>query len=95
MDDKQKRPDHATEIAERARVRASQRWGVGAAEFLAALNGKMVIITTIDSKVYTGTLIGVDIYDLLIKTPAGATVLVTKGSIKTVAAATNGTTQSS
>lgn len=65
-------------------------WGMTAAEFYAGLQGKAINVTTIDAKIYGGFLVGLDQYDLLIRTPAGVVMLIAKHAIKVVTPATNG-----
>lgn len=87
-----KQPGDAGQIGERAKVTAQKTWGVTAAEFYAGLQGKAINVTTIDAKIYGGFLVGVDQYDIFIKTPAGVVQMIAKHAIKSVMAApaTNG-----
>lgn len=67
------------ETQDNARART---WGVSAAEFYANLRDKPVQVVTLDSKIYKGALIGVDVYDVVIKQANGATILLAKHAIK-------------
>lgn len=63
---------------------APKTWGISAAEFYADLRNKNVQIITTDSKLYKGTLIGVDVYDVTIKQDSGLVMLIAKHAIKTI-----------
>ena len=65
---------------------APKTWGVSAAEFYAGLRGKSVQVITLDGKVYTGALVGVDTYDLVIKQPNGLAILIAKHAVKLIGA---------
>ena len=56
-------------------------WGMSAVEFYTALKDKPIQITTLDGKVYRGTLIGVDQYEVFVATPQGI-LLMAKHAIK-------------
>ncbi|HEY77282.1 MAG TPA: hypothetical protein G4O00_14090 [Thermoflexia bacterium] len=58
-----------------------QVWGKRSAEFYADLQGKKVRVSTVTGKVYSGVLVGVDTYDLIIRQDSGLEVLITKGSV--------------
>ena len=61
-------------------------WGIASAEFYVGLRDRPAQIVTMDSKVYKGLIVGVDQYDLLLKQPSGATILIAKHAIKLVQA---------
>jgi len=65
-------------------VKASPHWGLGAKEFYRSLANQPIKITALDGKLYSGTLIGVDQYDLFVRQNNGATVLFAKHSVKLV-----------
>ena len=61
-------------------------WGVSAAEFYAGLRDAPIQVMTLDGKLYKGILIGVDVYDVVIKQANGATILLAKHAVKFVQA---------
>ena len=70
--------------------RAPKTWGATSAEFYAALRDKAVQVIALDGKLYPGVLVGVDTYDLIVKQPNGATVLIAKHAVKLVTPDPNG-----
>jgi len=67
-----------------AKPKTSQRWGISAAEFYAALKEQPVQVALGDGKVIVGVLIGVDTYDLMLRTKDNRQVLVAKHAAKYV-----------
>ncbi len=63
-----------------------QVWGRRSAEFYADLQGKRVRVCVTTGKVYAGTLVGVDVYDIIIRQDNGTELLLPKGNIVYVAA---------
>jgi hypothetical protein len=61
---------------------APRTWGVSSAEFYANLRDAPIQAVTLDGKLYKGTLVGVDLYDLVIKQTSGATILLAKHAVK-------------
>jgi sRNA-binding regulator protein Hfq len=59
-------------------------WGVSSREFFDAMQNKPVRVTSIDGKVYAATLIGLDLYDLILKQSDGALILMPKHAIKLI-----------
>ena len=60
----------------------SPYWGLGARDFYRALADKPIKITALDGKLYGGTLIGVDQYDIVIRQANGLTILFPKHAVK-------------
>ncbi len=60
----------------------STRWGISSAEFYSALRDRPVKITAVDSKSYSGVLVGIDQYDLIFRPTNGLVVLFPKHSVK-------------
>jgi len=58
-----------------------QVWGKRAAEFFAALENQPVQVATTTGKLFKGTLIGVDVYDIVIRQESGLELLLPKGNI--------------
>ena len=61
-------------------------FGMRSAEFYAALEGKSIRVAFMDGKAMTGTLIGLDQYDIILDKD-GVQVLIPKHSLKYVAPA--------
>lgn len=59
-------------------------WGISSREFYDAVQNKPVRVTTMDGKIYTVTLVGVDQYDLILKQGDGALILMPKHAIKLI-----------
>lgn len=76
---KQSNPNQSTQVAA---TKASPHWGVSAHEFYRTLADKPVKITALDGKLYAGTLIGVDQYDIVIRQANGLIILFPKHSVK-------------
>lgn len=70
-------------------------WGMTAAEFYAALQGKPVRVELIGGKAFAGELLGVDQYDLMIKQSSGLVLLIPKHAFALLHAAKNGGAQAS
>jgi hypothetical protein len=60
-------------------------WGVTAREYFDTVQNKPVRVTTVDSKVYSATLVGVDLYDIVLKHEDGTLILMPKHAIKMIA----------
>ena len=60
----------------------SAYWGLSSHEFYRGLANKPVKITALDGKLYGGTLVGVDQYDLFLRQANGLTLLFPKHAIK-------------
>ncbi len=58
-----------------------QVWGKRSHEFLAELEGKIVSIAVTTGKIFRGQLIGVDVYDLIIRQESGLELLIPKGNV--------------
>jgi len=61
--------------------RVSQVWGKRSAEFYTELQNQQVLVAIISGKVIKGELIGVDVYDLIIRQEAGLELLIPKGNV--------------
>jgi hypothetical protein len=59
-------------------------WGLRTSEFYSTLRNKPIKITALDGKLYSGTLVGVDQYDLVIRQANGLTILFPKHAVKIV-----------
>jgi hypothetical protein len=80
--------DHTKEKnAQPREERAPTRWGLQSAEFYLQLRDKPVLVGLLDGKLYKGTLVGVDTYDLIIRQATGSVVLISKGSLRYVTGA--------
>ncbi len=60
----------------------SPYWGLGANEFFRSLASKPIKLAAMDGKLYSGTLVGVDQYDLFVRQTNGLTLMFPKHSIK-------------
>ncbi len=56
-------------------------WGRKAPQFYEALRDQPVIVHTTTGKSFSGTLIGVDVYDIVIKQTSGLEILFSKGNL--------------
>jgi hypothetical protein len=74
--------DSATPSPIRESAKSSAYWGMRTQDFYRALANKSIKITALDGKLYSGTLIGVDQYDLVIRQVNGLTILFPKHAIK-------------
>ncbi len=59
----------------------AQVWGKRTAEFLLDLQDRPVYVLTTSGKAFRGTLVGVDVYEILIRQSSGLEILLTKGNI--------------
>ena len=66
-------------MTEKSRV--AQVWGKRAAIFYAEQEGQMVQVAVSTGKIFNGTLIGVDVYDIVIRQQSGLELLIPKGNI--------------
>jgi len=55
-------------------------WGKKAAQFYAELQGQQVVVLTSGER-YAGTLVGVDVYDIIIRQSNGLEMLLSKGNV--------------
>jgi len=61
-------------------------WGVSASEFYAGLQDKTILLMTVHDIKVKGTLLGVDLYDIVIRQPNGIPILLAKHSIRSIQA---------
>ncbi len=61
--------------------KASQVWGKRAADFFSELENQTILIAVSSGKIFKGELIGVDVYDLIIRQDSGLELLLPKGNI--------------
>jgi small nuclear ribonucleoprotein (snRNP)-like protein len=64
-----------------ARSKPAQVWGRRAAEFYEELEGQLVLVAVSNGKMFKGHLVGVDVYDIIIRQDSGLELLIPKGSI--------------
>jgi hypothetical protein len=65
----------------------AQVWGRRSAAFYADLEGETVTVAVVTGKCFRGTLVGVDTYDLIIRQGSGLELLLPKGNVVYVHAA--------
>ncbi|MBN1877876.1 MAG: hypothetical protein JXA33_26885 [Anaerolineae bacterium] len=58
-----------------------QVWGKRSSEFFAELENQPVLVAVNTGKVFKGTLVGVDVYDVIIRQDSGLELLIPKGNI--------------
>lgn len=63
------------------KVKPAQVWGKRAAEFYTELEDQSVQVAVMTGKTFKGTLIGVDVYDIIIQQDSGLELLIAKGNI--------------
>jgi small nuclear ribonucleoprotein (snRNP)-like protein len=63
------------------KTKPAQVWGKRAAEFYTELENQMVQVSVTSGKTFKGTLIGVDVYDIIIQQESGLELLISKGNI--------------
>ena len=73
---------------EKKTEKPKRNWGQSQAGYLAALEGKQVTLVFADGKAIKGELTGVDTYELFVKQANGLEVMINKGAVKYVHAAT-------
>jgi len=61
--------------------KASHVWGKRTADFFADLRNESISVAVSNGKVFKGRLIGVDVYDILIRQDSGLELLLSKGNI--------------
>lgn len=66
---------------------APQVWGKRSAEFFGALEGQEVLVALVSGQRLRGLLIGMDVYDLVIRQSSGLGVSIHKGALLYVHAA--------
>jgi sRNA-binding regulator protein Hfq len=64
-----------------ARSKPAQVWGRRAAEFYEELEDELVLIAVRNGKMFKGHLVGVDVYDVIIRQESGLELLIPKGAI--------------
>ncbi len=60
---------------------APQTWGVRSQDFYATLHNQPVLVTLQNNVKVKGVLIGLDIYDIIIRQDSGLELLIAKGAI--------------
>ena len=65
-----------------------QVWGKRSAAFYAGLQGQPVVVATVTGQRFSGRLVGVDVYDILIRQGSELELLIPKGNVVYVHAAT-------
>lgn len=63
------------------KTRPPQVWGKRAAAFYAELENQLVQVAVANGKIFKGTLIGVDVYDIIIEQDSGLELLIAKGNV--------------
>lgn len=63
------------------KAKASQVWGKRSADFYTELENQPVQVAVSNGKSFKGMLIGVDVYDILIRQETGLELLIPKGNI--------------
>ena len=63
------------------KVRPAQVWGKRAAVFYTDLENQLVQVAVATGKIFKGTLIGVDVYDIIIRQESGLELLIAKGNV--------------
>lgn len=58
-----------------------QVWGKRSAEYFAELENQPILVAVSSGKVFKGNLIGVDVYDIIIRQESGLELLIPKGNI--------------
>jgi len=66
-------------MPERAKV--AQVWGKRAAEFYTEQKDQLIQVAVSTGKIFKGTLIGVDVYDIIIRQQSELELLIPKGNI--------------
>jgi hypothetical protein len=62
-------------------AQSKQVWGKRSQQFFAELQNQTVVVATVRGKLLRGTLIGVDVYDLIIRQSSGLELLLPKGNV--------------
>ncbi|HOU14766.1 MAG TPA: hypothetical protein PKZ84_16795 [Anaerolineae bacterium] len=63
------------------KAKPTQVWGKRSADFYAELENQLVLVAVTSGKVFKGNLIGVDVYDILIRQETGLELLIPKGNV--------------
>ncbi|HOT92421.1 MAG TPA: hypothetical protein PLJ78_09185 [Anaerolineae bacterium] len=63
------------------KTKVAQVWGKRSADFYAELENQPVLVAVTNGKILKGNLIGVDVYDVLIRQETGLELLIPKGNI--------------
>lgn len=64
-----------------ARSKPAQVWGKRAAAFYEELENQLVLVAVSNGKMFKGYLVGVDVYDIIIRQESDLELLIPKGSI--------------
>ncbi len=64
-----------------ARSKPAQVWGKRAAAFYAELENERILVAVSNGKMFKGHLVGVDVYDIIIRQESGLELLIPKGGI--------------
>jgi len=56
-------------------------WGRKAPQFYKALHEQEVVVHTVTGKSFSGTLIGVDVYNIIVRQASGLEIMFPKGNI--------------
>lgn len=59
----------------------SQVWGKRANEFYSELQNQRILVSMSNGKVFKGILVGVDVYDIVIRQESGLELLISKGNL--------------
>ncbi len=62
-------------------AKSKQVWGKRSQQFLAELQNQTVVVATVNETRLRGTLVGVDVYDLIIRQSSGLELLLPKGNV--------------
>jgi predicted RNA-binding protein with PUA domain len=71
----------AEKVEKTEKKKAKQVWGKRVAEFYDELANKTILVATSNGKVFKGALVGVDVYDIIIRQDSGLELLLPKGNI--------------
>ncbi len=63
------------------KAKPTQVWGKRSADFYTELENQLVLVAVTSGKVFKGNLIGVDVYDILIRQETGLELLIPKGNV--------------
>lgn len=71
------------------KTKVSQVWGKRSADFYTELENQLIQVAVSNGKSFKGALIGVDVYDILIRQETGLELLIPKGNIIYIHRASN------
>ena len=63
------------------KAKAASVWGKRSADFYTELENQTILVAVSNGKVFKGNLIGVDVYDIIIRQETGLELLIPKGNI--------------